>query len=295
MAARTAMKTRPMPELNVSRDEARKRIRERIDVGRQLLLRFKGPIRAAEEQLIEGRIQDQVLKWHRYNEQLLQSLFQDTLERDEYANTLAFGFESNSMRALLNGCIPRLESVVERLDFAVEPPQVRTVGLPSRALEEILAQCDLEGVSHEFDRALDNVDSDPGAAITAACAIVESFCKFYIVEHDLELPKDQTLKPLWGAVQRSLDLHPGSTTDPDLRKVAQGLATAVDGLGAYRTHVGSAHGRGPGARKPSVPEARLAVHAAHSIVAFALEIGGRTAAVIEQAAADRTPDTATSP
>lgn len=48
-------------------------------------------------------------------------------------------------------------------------------------------------------------------------------------------------------------------------------ARTDDGIGAYRTHIGSAHGRGIEPPKIVVSEARLAVHASHTIVIFVME------------------------
>ena len=45
----------------------------------------------------------------------------------------------------------------------------------------------------------------------------------------------------------------------------------VDGLGALRTHAGSAHGRGRTAYKVAPRHSRLALNAAHTLVHFLLE------------------------
>jgi hypothetical protein len=48
------------------------------------------------------------------------------------------------------------------------------------------------------------------------------------------------------------------------------LAIIVDGVGAFRTHAGDAHGQGPDAPSIERRHARLAVHAAHTVVTFIL-------------------------
>lgn len=50
-----------------------------------------------------------------------------------------------------------------------------------------------------------------------------------------------------------------------------GLGAVVDGIGALRTHAGSAHGRGRRAYRVEARHARLAVHAAHTLVVFGIE------------------------
>nr|WP_241017187.1 abortive infection family protein [Paraburkholderia sp. Ac-20342] len=72
-------------------------------------------------------------------------------------------------------------------------------------------------------------------------------------------------------VQSHLGLNLDPTLRDDQKRILQGLASIVDGVGAYRTHIGSAHGRG--VRPPSleVSEARLAVNASYSLVIFIME------------------------
>lgn len=142
---------------------------------------------------------------------------------------------------------------------------------PTRTLEGMLRARDLTAVDVEFQRALDNVETDPPTAVTSACAVVEALCKVYIEDEGLEIPGDQSVKPLWKVVQRHLGLDPAQIADDDLKRILSGLTSVVDGLGALRTHVGSAHGQGRKAYEPAARHARLALHAAHSLVAFVIE------------------------
>jgi hypothetical protein len=141
----------------------------------------------------------------------------------------------------------------------------------TRALDSILRDRDLAALDVEFQRALDSIEKDPPAAVTSACAIVEAMCKLYIEDEGLEPPSEQTAKPLWRVVQKHLGLDPAQISDDDLKRILTGLASIVDGIGAFRTHVGSAHGRGRTAYRPAARHARLAVHSAHSLVVFVLE------------------------
>lgn len=68
-------------------------------------------------------------------------------------------------------------------------------------------------------------------------------CREYVAEENLTLPGDQSLHPLWKIVQKHLGLSPAGAHDDDLKKILGGLASVVDGVGAFRTHVGSAHGK----------------------------------------------------
>jgi len=144
-------------------------------------------------------------------------------------------------------------------------------GAATRSLESILRARDLPALEREFERALASIEQDPAAAVTAACATIESLCRVYIEDEELAMPSEQSIKPLWKAVQGHLGLDPSQVADDDLRRILSGLTSVVDGLGAFRTHVGSAHGRGRTAYRPLPRHARLAVHSAHTLSVFVLE------------------------
>jgi hypothetical protein len=149
-------------------------------------------------------------------------------------------------------------------------PAGRTAGA-TRSLEAMLRDRDLASVEKEFERAAKNVQSDPPAAVTAACAVIESFCRIHIEDHGLELPAKQDLGGLWKIVKADLRLDGGQVADDDIKKVLQGLASIADGVGALRTHAGSAHGKGRQPFRILPRHARLAVHAAHTLVVYLLE------------------------
>lgn len=142
---------------------------------------------------------------------------------------------------------------------------------PSRSLQTIIRERDLGGLDTEFRRALDSVEADPPAAVTAACAILEALFKVYIQDNELALPSDQSIKPLWKIVQGHLGLATNSVVDQDMNRILGGLTSIVDGVGALRTHAGSAHGRGRHSYPVTGKHARLAVHSSHTVATFVLE------------------------
>lgn len=86
------------------------------------------------------------------------------------------------------------------------------------------------------------------------------------------MPKKETISALWNVVKKHLGLDPRNIEDKDLNKIITGTGSIVEGLGALRTHAGSAHGRTNGTRYNLKPRhVRLAVHAAHTLVVFVLE------------------------
>jgi hypothetical protein len=142
----------------------------------------------------------------------------------------------------------------------------------ARTLADYLQAGDYSSIDTEFDRALCQLERDPHAAITAASSIIEAICKTCLEMMGVELPNQQTVVPLWRAVQPHLGLNINQTLSDDQKRILQGLASVVDGIGACRTHIGSAHGRGVSPPSISVAEARLAVNAAHTLVAFIMEV-----------------------
>jgi len=141
----------------------------------------------------------------------------------------------------------------------------------AKSLSAYFLSNDFASVETEFHRAISQLDSDPHAAITAASAIIEAFCKTYIAANGLEMPSKQTIVPLWKTVQHNLGLNPDRELGVDQNKMLQGLSSLVDGVGAFRTHIGSAHGRGPSPPGVSTADARLAVNAAHTLVIFGMD------------------------
>ena len=141
----------------------------------------------------------------------------------------------------------------------------------AKSLAQFLKAGDFASIEVEFGRAISQLERDPHAAITAASSIIEAVCKTYVETFELEMPSKQTVVPLWRSVQAHLGLNINPTLEDDQKRILQGLASIVDGIGAYRTHIGSAHGRGMLPPTLEISEARLAVNASHTLVTFIME------------------------
>jgi hypothetical protein len=144
----------------------------------------------------------------------------------------------------------------------------------ARTLQDIIQSRDLVGLQTEFDRIYENLESDPASAVTASCALLESLFKHYIEEKHLDMPSEQSIKPLWKTIRKDLNFDPAITDDNDLKTVLSGLASIVEGIGSLRTHEGSAHGRGKAIYKLKPRHARLAAHAAFTLATFVIEAWG---------------------
>lgn len=145
------------------------------------------------------------------------------------------------------------------------------LGTASKSLEDLIRGRNLNALDEEFERATRNVESNPREAVSAACNMIESVCKVLIADEGLDAPAKQDLQGVWSVVRKYLGFDASSVEDQDLKQIISGLLGVVSGIGAFRTHASSAHGRGRAAYRVEPRHARLAIHAAHTIVAFVLE------------------------
>ncbi len=137
--------------------------------------------------------------------------------------------------------------------------------IPSLSLAELIRNRDLSAIETEFHRALKNITKNPREAASAAGNILESTCKTFIEDNELEMPAKKDLKSVWAVVRNELKFDPKKIEDDDLRKIVSGMLNTVDGITSLRTHASSAHGQGRSGYKLEPRHARLAVNAAHSV------------------------------
>jgi hypothetical protein len=172
-------------------------------------------------------------------------------------------------RVLPEAVRKRLFDLVGRIEAGFAPP---VLALLSGAAEIL----NFDTVSRDLERALASAQHDPEDAITAACSTVESVCRSILIEVGESLPDKKDIKALFGAVRKPLGLGADRPDlDPlivdDVRKILNGLATVVEGIGALRTHGGDAHGRERGYTRLDRRIASLAIHAASTIALFLIE------------------------
>lgn len=142
----------------------------------------------------------------------------------------------------------------------------------SKTLEDYFKSGNFSSIEKEFERAVEHIQTDPHASVTAACSIIESALKFYIECFSLVTPDKLNVKPLWEVVRPHLSLNADVTLAADQHQVLKGISSIIDGVGAFRSHVGSAHGRGSSPPSIVVAEARLMINAAHTLVVFIMDV-----------------------
>jgi hypothetical protein len=152
--------------------------------------------------------------------------------------------------------------------------------LPSHSiiphLKRVSAEWTLDTLEQEFKRAFENIENDPEAAVTAACSMLESICRSVLIARAMPLPKSLDIKTLYKEVRVPLGLSPDkdvpkSEIEADVRTILSAISNLIQGVGALRTHAGSAHGRERGFRRIDPRIARLSVSAASAAALFLVE------------------------
>ncbi len=140
-------------------------------------------------------------------------------------------------------------------------------------LKSIIRSRDIPSLRVEIDRAVASVETDPAAAITAACAIFEAFCIDYIENEGIECPKKLGALALWKVVRSRMKLSPATGMDSSLKQILGGLASVVNGVSSLRNRSGSAHGRGSREYRVEAHDAKLAINAAATLVVYLFDVG----------------------
>lgn len=150
-----------------------------------------------------------------------------------------------------------------------------TVNFPTRSLEKALIdvaeKLNFSVVVQDWKSAQLALGVDAADAVTRACRLVETVCKHVLQTRDQPIPADQVIQKLFKAAAKSLKLSPDQQSSDDLRTIMSGMFTTVQGIGALRTHSGTAHGSTASRHEITFTEARLAVNSAGVVATFLME------------------------
>ncbi|MBS0564185.1 MAG: abortive infection family protein [Proteobacteria bacterium] len=146
---------------------------------------------------------------------------------------------------------------------------------PTQTLREMIEGDGLSAVAVEMDRSLKQVETDPNAAVHYAANILEATLKAYLFKKGIPFNNESdTLSRLWGLVRDSIGINPKDMGSNDLKKIASGLNSIVDGTMFLRNKKSGAHGRTEEQFKENALQprhARLVIHSAHTLAAYVLE------------------------
>lgn len=172
---------------------------------------------------------------------------------------------------------PRVRTYQERREFLLEEFNPLLTFLegdsqePTPEAEPILSKLDSEHVRTAFTNATNRVASDPAGAMTAARTLVETVCKHILDDAGIAYDDAADLPKLYKLVARSMHLAPDQHTEEVFKQVLGGCTSVVEGLGALRSKLGDAHGKGRKAARPSARHAALVVNLASAMCVFLVE------------------------
>jgi hypothetical protein len=150
-----------------------------------------------------------------------------------------------------------------------------TVNFPTRSLEtaliDVAEKLSFSVVVQDWKSAQSALGVDAADAVTRACRLVETVCKHVLETRNQPIPPDQVIQKLFKAAAKSLTLGPDQQSSDDVRTLVSGMFTTVQGIGALRTHSGTAHGSTASRHEVTFPEARLAVNSAGVVATFLME------------------------
>lgn len=159
---------------------------------------------------------------------------------------------------------------------AITPETVATYRFENANIKGYHADLSLDLYRDELGDELKKIDIETLKKHRVAGSLIESVCRSILAELEIPLPAKQDISGLYRAVREPLGLSPekeGLSAEivADVRAVLSGLVTAVQSIGALRTHGGNAHGKTRGARRVDVRIAKLAVNSASAVALFLIE------------------------
>lgn len=152
---------------------------------------------------------------------------------------------------------------------------VKAGATSTRTLEESVKKHGLASVDVEIQRALAQIEQDPNAAAQYAANVLEAVLKTYLGHKGKSYGSNDHLAELWKLSAEQIGLRPVDWDNKDLKKIASGLNSIVDGIMHLRNNKSGAHGMSEEQKRSFTIKprhARLAIHAAHTIAVYVLEL-----------------------
>ncbi|MFT6212713.1 MAG: hypothetical protein ACJARD_000840, partial [Alphaproteobacteria bacterium] len=124
--------------------------------------------------------------------------------------------------------------------------------------------------------ALSNVEKDPLSSVHNAGSVLEATLKNYLDYYQQKYEEDKdTFSSLWQKTVQHIGIHPKELSDKDLKEIASGLFSIVNGTMHLRNKKSASHGKSENqlqniSIKPR--HARLAINASHTIASYIVEL-----------------------
>ena len=137
--------------------------------------------------------------------------------------------------------------------------------------KSILETNHLYSIIEDFNRAYENLETDPEQSIASASSTLESICKAICDFFNEEYPKALHMQPLITKTYKLLNLSPDQHADEQIKKILGGLNSVPAGIGTLRSNNSSAHGHGTKKVRLTIRHSRLVVNSCMTIGLFILE------------------------
>lgn len=128
-----------------------------------------------------------------------------------------------------------------------------------------------EAILADWNKALDRTASDTDGALTTARSMIEATCKHILDEAEVSYDQSADLPALYKTTAKTMNLAPEQHTEEIFRRVLGGCTSVVEGLGAIRSKLGDAHGKGKRQVRPLRIHSDLAVNLAGAMCVFLLQ------------------------
>ncbi|WP_186079816.1 abortive infection family protein [Burkholderia gladioli] len=99
-----------------------------------------------------------------------------------------------------------------------------------------------ENLTRLWHAAGDAIVRDSADALTRYSSFLETVCAKILRERGVKLPKDKSMSPLVKACLETLTWPAEKEAEGDVRQLLGGIQSITNGIGALRTHFGTAHG-----------------------------------------------------
>lgn len=208
--------------------------------------------------------------------EILGMILEDFFEKDVSTNTFWLNSEDDH-EAKLKEEQTKIRATLAREGIAyVRGGNIVKAGTTSTtSLEESVKKHGLATVDVEIQRALAQIERDPHAAAHYAGNVLEAALKAYLDHKGKAYGSGVGLSELWKSSAEQIGLRPVDWDSKDLKKIASGLNSIVDGIMHLRNTKSGAHGKSEEqAREFTIKprHARLAIHSAHTVAAYVLEL-----------------------
>jgi hypothetical protein len=138
----------------------------------------------------------------------------------------------------------RLDAGQSRVDSSLQALQDALEAESQRLDMEMAETLRLHG-SDRLDQiwraTRDATHTDSSDGLTRSSSFLESVCATILREREADLPKDKSISPLLDACLACLD-WPDDQTLAETRQFFGSIKSITNGIGALRTHFGTAHG-----------------------------------------------------